>query len=142
MFKQKVHQNKEQKEAIKKQEAEVLRQRDIIKNSVFPILAEKTANIAEVKKLCGAITVALQQAANRRIMEETVESLGLYDFIAKDKDFDVIRDLLEVLSQEKVSVCNNILDGMGKTIDVIIAKESTVRTLKELVPDVDKLFHN
>lgn len=138
-----VAQKKLKKEATSKeqkaQEAEVMRQRTLVKDVLFPFLCEKTKNTVEAKRLCYEVQQVLNQSfqkimaeEQKKISDSPTSSLTFEDIINKGKEFAVDKELVALFADEPLSVTNALLGGMSAAIDSFVNEEMSGRHLTSL----------
>lgn len=133
-------QNKEAtSRAMKIQEKEVMRQRELVKSVLFPFLMENTKSIVEAKRLCYEVQQILTQsfqkevaAEQKRLSELTTDAFEFKDVINKGAGFKVDKALVSLFTGEKLSVTNALLGGMSAALDSFINEEMSSRKLDTL----------
>lgn len=129
------------REQIKKElnnKAEVARKRTIIVDNFYPALIKATVSVDESKMLI--------QAMGSLIMEQVLSTMKQRSF--KDiKDIlietlcpngerkEEITALISTLEEENLYVAREIVEGMTRAIDTMVAKELQGRTLDTLKAD-------
>ena len=136
---QKLQQEK-QKEAMKKQMEEVMRQREVVKTIIYPFFIEKGVNVAEIKSICNSINIALQQAAQKKLQGITIGMLGVEHDLSLNVEFDIFRDFVKKVENEGYFTLSSMLQGFVNTISGLIEQEAAKKTLKEVIPDMEKMF--
>lgn len=127
--------------AQKAQEQEVIRQRSLVKDLLFPFLIKNTKSITEAKKLCYEVQTALTQSFQGKIAElqsewsnKMTSELPMLNITNKDKkEFKELNiALYEMFKNEKISVTNALVGGMTNAIDSFINEEIAGRSLETL----------
>lgn len=123
----------------KAQEKETLRQREFVKQVLWPFLVNNTKTIPEAKRLCQEIITSLTQSFQKRVIDVQKELSGLptkeyalTDVTNKGKDFKVNKALYELFKDESLATINNLLNGMPAAIDSFINEEMAGRELSSL----------
>lgn len=126
--------------AQKAQEQEVIRQRALVKDLLFPFLINNSKNITDAKRLCYEVQTAMTQSFQGKIAELQAEwsnkmtsDLPMENITKKEKkDFAINKALYELFKNEKISVANALIGGMTQAIDSFINEEIAGRTLESL----------
>lgn len=141
--KKQVGPKKLKKEATSKEqkimEREVIRQREIVKNLLYPFLMKETNSIVEAKRLCYEVQQILTQSFQKKVSEVQKEisdkitsEFEFEDIIKKGDGFKVDKKLFDMLKNEKLSVVNSLLQGMQNAIDSFVQEELAGRNLTSL----------
>lgn len=124
---------------LKLQEAEVMRQRELVKNVLFPFLISNSKSITEAKRLCYEVQQILTQEFQKKVSEyqKTLSDVLTNDFsfediIKKGEGFKVDKALVSLFAKEKLSVTNSLLQGMQTALDSFVAEELNGRNLTSL----------
>lgn len=113
-------------------EAETKRQRQFVKEKLFPFLRENTKNRSDAKMVLKSLLIGLQQAFQnemgvyqKKLSESPVSTLEMEKYIQKGEEAERFTKLLELFQYEKISVTSALLDGMENTISGLEREEST-----------------
>lgn len=129
----------EQYKAVKGEEK---RQRDLVKNVLYPFLVRTSKNIEDAKNILYATDVALQGAFHlkvteqqKRISGEKLSFLEIEKIIIPTPEFDRDRELIEMLKDETIATASTLLGGLKTVIEGFQREESTNRSLDTLKTD-------
>lgn len=130
------------KEKDKVKEAEVKRQREFVKDKLYPLLLKNTKSIDDAKNYVYATNTAIKQAFHKMVSEEQVRLsksqvlvLNMNDIIDKDPAFDRDRELIALFETESIGTADALLDGMKNALDSFIREETCKRELSTLKTD-------
>lgn len=118
------------------------RQRNLIKNVVYPFLLEHATSIEDAKNMLYALDMGVQGAFHlkvseeqKRISKDKLSTLNLDDIIETGKEFDVHRELLSFFKDETIATAHSLIEGLKTTIEGFQREESTKRELSTLQTD-------
>lgn len=121
------------------QEAEVVRQRDLVKNIVFPFLVANTKSVVEAKRLCYEVQTTITQGfqkivaeKQKELSEDLTSKIPMEDITKRGEGFKVNKALYDLLAGEKLNVTNALLGGMGNALDSFVNEEMASRHLNSL----------
>lgn len=123
----------------KEQEAEIARQRKLVKDIVYAWLVKNTKSVTEAKRLCHEVQSAMTQsfqtmvaAEQNRLSELETRMIPIMDITKKGEGFNLNKELYALLGAEKVSVTNALLGGMSQAIASFENEEMSIRGLDTL----------
>jgi hypothetical protein len=129
-------------EEQKKQEVEIKRQRELIKDTLYPFLLKNTKSIAEAKRICYEVTTAMTQEFQKRIADAQKDlsgakttALPIFDITKKGDEFKVNQALYKLFENETIAVANALIGGMSQALDSFINEEVSKRKLDTLKTD-------
>jgi len=123
----------------KQQEAEVKRQRLLVKNVLYPYLLKNAENIIKAKQLCYETSTVLSSAFQKQVMDyqrklsdSKSSMLIVEDTLKKGDGFKVNQGMLDLFKDETITVANSLILGMQNAIESFINEENSKRELKSL----------
>ncbi len=129
----------EQQKALK---AEETRQRKLVKDVLYPYVLANSKSIEDAKNLLYACHMAVQQAFQKKVMEEQVRLskekvafLELETIIAIQPEFARDKGLLDLVTDEKISTADSLLGGLKTAIESFQREEGTKRGLDTLTTE-------
>lgn len=134
-MKKQFHKNKAQLLKDKENEKEVLRQREKIKNELYPFLLETSNNVEDAKIFCQSLAVVIRQKMSRLLENKVLKDLELSTMInstLKAEEKMRWERILKMFEDEKLKTSLDILEGMSDEIDLFIREENQKRPLKDL----------
>ena len=114
---------------------EVLRQRGLVKNQLYPFLINNSKSVEDAKNLCTSLAIVIKQAWENKRRDYIVKSLALDTLMSnqitpeENKKWDMFMGLIE---NEKINVATDLLDGMASAVDSFIKEENCTKPLSSL----------
>lgn len=133
--------NKTSEEVAKeiKQREEVVRQRAIVTDRLYPILMRASKNIADASQFLQIVKISLQQAFNNEMWGKTIADLKLSEKLDPKADrADYFKEFLDQLINEKVGTAIGLTEGLSDEIQRLLRKEQSERKLDTLKTDFIK----
>lgn len=131
-----IHKNKEQLEKEAASKKEVLRQRAIVTEKLWPILLQKTDSISDASVAVQTLLVTVRNQFGNYMMKLSLKDLDLVKNIKPEFDKNGrYAEILNLLDSEKLSDVVNLLDGVSNEIDRLNKKEQHERKLDTLKTD-------
>lgn len=134
---------KNQKEAQAKQDAELKRQKDLIKTVLLPFLEEFSTSITDSKVLLNNTLKSLNEAfkekmeeERRRLSETTLTNLDIDERLSRDEANERVRSVLSRVKDEKIGTATSILGALHVAIAGMEMDENNKRKLKDLKIEV------
>ena len=125
------HKTKEQLLAEAEQQRNVQRLRDKVNKEVTPILLELP--IEKAKMVCQTSAIAIKQSFNNKMTEMKVSDLKLLEGMnQKAPDYEVFKNFITLVQDEKISDALQIIEGMPQKIESFLRKENNERLLASL----------
>lgn len=120
-------------------EAEVARQRLLVKDILYPYLLKNTKSIVEAKRLCYEVQTALTQSFQKAVSdyqkvvsESLTKTLKIEDITKRGDEFKLNKKLYDLFADETVTVTNALLGGMSAALDSFVQEEIAGRHLSTL----------
>lgn len=114
---------------------ELIRKRDIAKNSLYPMLLKSSKNIEDAKIFCQSTAIAIKQAFNNRMATTLVSDLKLMDMIdKKNLEYERYKEVLDIFEMENMVPALEVLEGMAQAIESFQREEALGRKLESLKP--------
>lgn len=130
---------KEEIERDAKLEKEATRQRELVKNILWPLIINSSKNIEDAVQMLMAVGGAIQGSFQQTMIKEqtrlSAEKLGVLDVssvIKPEKEFDRDRAILEALKDEPISTADALIGGLAKEIQGFVKMENKERPLASL----------
>lgn len=125
------------KEQVAQQFAEKARvevAKKIARERVYPVL-QKAGSIHDAQRVCEVLKTIVMSKMNAYWMDKTVADLGLIEELTSDEsaqDIDVYRELLESISDLKISDAQKHLEGMDGALGYYVRKTGSTVLLADV----------
>lgn len=119
-----------------RQREELGRLRSLVKNSVFPLVAELSTNIEDAQTFVAALSMAIKQSFNNQMITTKVSDLKIEDYLVDNDKADRYRKLLDIIKDETITGALMVLDGFSNPIQLALKEENLKRSLKDLKVDL------
>lgn len=138
-IKAKKRKSKEDKEKEKALLEEVVRQRELVKTSIYPLILKHNKTIKDAINMCKSITVGMDNIFMNKMKEystyaseDKLETLKLLENMSTEDQYAGERELVTLLNTEKVKDAKGLIEGMQKELERLIDKEMSERPLETL----------
>jgi len=118
---------------------EAVRQRELVKQVIYPILLKHATSIKNAKNICKTLVVGMDAIFMQKIKEyqqymsgEKLETLNLKGFMNEGKQYEGEWALMEALKDEKIADAKGLVDGMEKELQRLTDKGELEKPLSEL----------
>ncbi len=132
--------NKSKEQIVR--DMEVSRKRSIVVDKFYPALKDATVSVDEAKMLLQASGSIIMEAVLKTMQERKFSEIKdmLVDKLSYESEErrPKIEALLNVLTDENLYVTREIIEGMSRAIDQMVAEDLQGRTLDTLKPDWEK----
>lgn len=130
---------KPKKPSKKELTAEMLRQRGLVKEVIWPILLKHSKSVKNAQNICKTLSVGMDAIFMQKIKEYQIylsgEKLSLLDIkgmMNEGKEYQAEWALMEALQNEKIADAKGLIEGMHKELERLVDKELVERTLDSL----------
>lgn len=118
---------------------EAIRQRQIVKDQIYPILLKHAKNIRNAKNICKTLVIGLDTvyAMDMRKYSEfrsadRLSTLNLKGFMNEGKEYEAEWELVQALKDEKIKDAKGLIDGLEKELQRLTDKAELTTALSEL----------
>ena len=133
MLKKRKNKNKAEIASTMLRQEAVKGMRAKVKDELYPLLLEGSDSVEDAKVYCQAISIAIKQAFNNRMIDTKVKDLGLLEKLDPENDqYERYKKALEMFADEPLTPALEMLEGMTGVIDSFIREEMTKRKLDSL----------
>lgn len=123
----------------KAQEAEVNRQRALVRDVIYPLVMRNSKSIEDAKTYLQTVATALESAYAKEMQVKQMElslsptkNLDVSNVITKDTKYDRERELLAIFADEKLGTTDALLMGLKQAIEGFQREEAAGRDLATL----------
>ncbi len=121
---------------------EVSRKRSIVVDKFYPALKEATLSVDEAKMLLQATGSLIMESVLKTMQERKFSEIKdvVVDKLSHESEErrPKIEALLDVLTNENLYVTREIVEGMSRAIEQMVAEDLQGRTLDTLKPDWER----
>lgn len=130
------HKNKEQLLREAEIAKETKRQRELVKQYLYPITVKASISIADASQFLQVLLMSVRQKFQSQMLTQTIGDLKLVEQIdPKAPRADYFKEFLDILINENVSTVTKLIEGLSDEFDRLIKKELNERKLDTLKTD-------
>lgn len=130
------HKNEEQLRKEAEQKREIVRQRAIVTDKLYPIVLKASKNVSDSMVFLQILSQSIRQQFNNQMLKQDLKDLNLLAQIdSKAERAAFFKEALELFQDEKVITATKLIEGLGDEIDRLIKKENAERSLSTLKTD-------
>lgn len=118
-----------------KNNAEVKRRREIVRDKLMPLLLAEATSIQHASMLCYTLDLTVDRLSQKLVNEMKISDLGIEEFFAKaniSADQEKVRKILEIVQDETIASFKTIVGAFPQVIDGAVRVETGRRPFSEL----------
>lgn len=115
------------------------RKRKIIRDKIFPLLADSNESIKFIKTVISVATITVDQAFNNKRKDMKIGELGILSLLnLEDKRSKIFSDLFTLLADEDINSFQDMLRDLPDNLDRFFINEIESKPFSEV--DINKIL--